>query len=277
VHCHATNAGFLGRIAARLLGVPLVLYTPHGWYFNYEPGLLPRRVHVLAERALARCGSLVVCTGPAEQSQALELRLAPPERIVVVPNAVEMPELSPSGPADEPQVGMVGRLSWPKDPLTFIRAAADVHGEWPKARFVLVGDGELREECMNLLRRQGSGEYVRILGHREDAAELMARFDVCVLCSYWEGMPYSLLESMALGKAVVAPGVPGCADLVTDGVTGLLFPAGDAAALARAIVRLLREPGLRDALGAAARRRAEERHSADRWIRSIEGLYAGVG
>lgn len=278
IHCHAAKAGLLGRLAGRLAGCRRVLYTPHGFYFNYGLTVLKRKTHIWLERRLGRMTHRIVATAPREGAQIVELDLIAPERVNIIPNAVDTESFRPKGapPTDRrrgPVIGMVGRLAPPKDPFTFLRAARLVLEPFPDSRFVLVGDGELMkraERCANDLGIAGSVDF---LGYREDIQSVISTFDINVLSSNWEGLPYALVEGMALGKVAVGPDISGCSDLIRDGHNGFLFPLRDHETLARHIARLLRDDDLRERMGAAARTFVEERHSADLWIKRIEGLY----
>jgi glycosyltransferase involved in cell wall biosynthesis len=278
VHCHAAKAGLLGRIAGRLAGTPAVLYTAHGFYFNYGLTWCKRVAHIWLERLLGNLTTRTVATAPREGAQIVELNLMPPERVSIIPNAVDTESFRPPAsprPATGPArvVGMVGRLSPPKDPFTFLAAARIVLERFPETRFVLVGDGPLMRPARRHAAELGIADSVDFLGYREDIQAVIASFDVNVLSSLWEGLPYALVEGMALGKVAVGPDISGCSDLIRDGRNGFLFPLRDHETLARHVMRLLADDALRDSMGRAARAFVEERHSADRWIRRIEGLY----
>ncbi|MBN2492731.1 MAG: glycosyltransferase family 4 protein [Planctomycetes bacterium] len=277
VHCHAAKAGMLGRIAARLAGTPAVVYTAHGFYFNYGLPWIKRLLHIGLERLLGRVTTRIVATAPREGAQIVELQLTAPERVSIIPNAVDTNRFRPpaapppTGPARV--VGMVSRLAPPKDPFTFLAAARLVLARFPATRFVLVGDGPLLPPARRYARELGIAASVDFLGYREDIQTEIASFDVNVLSSLWEGLPYALVEGMALGKVAVGPDISGCADLIRDGENGFLFPRRDAEMLARHVMRLLGDDALRQAMGRAARAFVVEHHSADRWIKRIEGLY----
>jgi len=279
VHCHAAKAGLLGRVAGRLARTPAVLYTAHGFYFNYGIGCLRRIAHIWLERVLGNLTTRIVATAPREGAQIVELHLMEPEHVAIIPNAVDTNAFEPSPAPSEAHenrrrvVGMVGRLSPPKDPFTFLAAAKTVLDRFPGTRFVLVGDGPLMNPARKRSTELGIADNVEFLGYREDIREVINTFDVNVLSSLWEGLPYALVEGMALGKVAVGPDISGCSDLIRDGENGFLFPLRDKETLARHICRLLEDDELRLGMGRAARRFVQERHSADLWIQRIEGLY----
>jgi glycosyltransferase involved in cell wall biosynthesis len=161
-------------------------------------------------------------------------------------------------PEDALVVGTVGSLTPKKDHHTLLRAAARAARSVPGLRVVVVGQGPLEDDLRAAAGDLGIGEAVLFTGHREDARRLLGAFDVFALPSLHEGLPISLLEAMARARPVVASRAGGMPEVVTDGRDGLLVPVGDAPALGDALVRLLRNPGLRERLGRAARRRAGE-------------------
>jgi glycosyltransferase involved in cell wall biosynthesis len=182
----------------------------------------------------------------------------------VIHNAVDVqgaPVADPGGA--EPLLVSVGRLKYPKDFPTLLDAAARLAGR----RFTLevVGDGPERPELESRHAELALDGRVRLGGERGDVPELLARADVVVLSSRSEGLPVSVIEAMAAGLPVVASSVGGLPELVADGETGILVPAGDAVALADALARLLDDPELRRSYGAAARRRALERFDLARF------------
>ena len=124
------------------------------------------------------------------------------------------------------------------------------------------------------LEGEGFVSAIEFLGYREDIQSVISTFDINVLSSLWEGLPYALVEGMALGKVAVGPDISGCSDLIRDGHNGFLFPLRDHETLARHITRLLRDDELRARMGRAARAFVEERHSADLWIKRIKARTA---
>ena len=170
-------------------------------------------------------------------------------------------------------IGAVGRLDRQKGFATLIEAMARLK-ETP-ARCAILGDGPERARLEALIRRRGLERTVRLLGE-QDAAPWLPAFDVFCLPSLWEGLPNSLLEAMALGLPVVASGVDGVPEAVTDGKDGLLVPPEDSDALAAALGALTNDAGRRAALGAAAKATAGERFTSARMIAEYESAYGNL-
>lgn len=181
---------------------------------------------------------------------------------------------------DELVVVLVGRMLWEKGVREYVDAARQIRKRLPKARFLLIGrteasvSGYIPPETLNSMTADGSVAY---LGERTDVRELLALSDLAVLPSYWEGTPRALLEASAMGKPIVTTDVPGCRDVVSDGVTGLLVAPKNADSLARAIETLLADPDRARRYGEAARDKAEREFDEgaviDRFLEIYEDLW----
>jgi glycosyltransferase involved in cell wall biosynthesis len=270
VHAHSSKAGALGRLAAALAGVPIRVFTVHGWAFGAYEGL-QGRCYLSLERWLSRLTTSVVCVSVAVRELGLAARACQPGQTVVIHNAVDVasfPELR-RGPGS-PRVISVGRFAFPKDFDTLASALARIRLDY---RAVLVGDGPELLQVSAALRRHGLIPRVELLGARRDVPHLLASADIFVLSSRSEGFPVSILEAMAAGLPVLASDVGGVAEAVVDGETGSLVPAGDAAALARALERLLADPALRSRLGERGRERARRFFDVETFRFAHLGLY----
>lgn len=209
----------------------------------------------------------------------------PAERIIIIPNGVSLPDLATrpaqraalrqqySIPADAPCVGILARLEAVKDHATFVRAASIVSAQHPAARFMIAGEGAERARLDALVAELGIASQVIFTGNVAGAEAVMAAWDVAVLCSLHEGLPNAILETMAWGLPVVATRVGGIPDLVADGVTGLLVPPGDAAALAAALGALIADPDRAQTLGAAGRQRVADQWSVAQMVDRYANLY----
>jgi len=177
-------------------------------------------------------------------------------------------------PHGAPIVGNVAALVAHKGQRHLVAAAARVVREEPDARFLIVGEGELREPLERQIKELGLERHVLLTGFRPDALGLMKAFDLFAMSSVTEGLGSAILEAMACGRAVVGTRAGGIPEVVVDGQTGLLVPPHDDAAMAAAIVRLLRDRAAREAFGAAGRRRVEEEFSAERLVAKTVEVYA---
>ncbi|MDY7039982.1 MAG: glycosyltransferase family 4 protein [Chloroflexota bacterium] len=285
VHTHTAKAGTVGRLAARLAGVPLVLHTFHGHVFHGYFSPRKTRMFIRIERALARRSDRIVTVSEGQRAELAAYGIAPPEKIVVVPLGFELDGLlhcqTHRGElraelglaADTPLVGIVARLTAVKNHHLFLEMARLVAQEEPDSRFLIVGDGELRDGLESYARELDLEGQVLFLGWRSDMPRIYADLDVVALTSLNEGTPVSLIEGMAAGVPVVSTEVGGVPDIVADGVCGHLVPPGDATALARAIVALLRDRESAQAMGRAGQQIVASRFTAERLISDVEQLY----
>jgi glycosyltransferase involved in cell wall biosynthesis len=272
VHANSSKAGVLGRMAAVLARVPIRVFTVHGWAFKAYSGL-PSALYRSADRLMARATTITICVTETERAAGLAARTCSGERTVVIPNAVDV-DAAPCArhDGDPPRIVTVGRLARPKDPLTLVRALARVHDHPFYA--LIVGAGPDRPVVEAEIRRLGLERAVELCGPRRDVPDLLSRSDLFALASRSEGGPLSVLEAMAAGLPVVASDVGGVRELVVDGATGTLVPAGDPDALAAALELLLADPELRRRLGAAGRERVRERFDLSALRRAHLELYA---
>ena len=210
------------------------------------------------------------------------------ERTDVIPSGVDTDRFHPTADraaakralgldAAAPVIGTVGRLEPRKGTATLIAAVAALRDAGRRdVTALVVGDGPLRGELAADAERRGIASQVRLLGDRADVRDVLAALDVFVLPSRTEGMSNALLEAMSMALPVVATAVGGTPEVVADGRSGLLVPADDAAAMARAVDRVLAEPAFGATLGGAARRVVEDRYGARNMVRRLEAVYAAV-
>lgn len=285
VHTHTAKAGTLGRLAALLTGVPLLLHTYHGHVFHGYFSPAKTRCFLAIERWLARRTDRLLTVSETVRAELLALGIGTPEQLMVVPLGLELEPFLGCEPLrgqlraelglgeETLLVGIVARLVPIKAHELFLEAAAQVAHRVPRSRFLLVGDGERRAELEALVGRLGLEDRVCFLGWRRDLDRVYADLDLVALTSRNEGSPVSLIEAMAAGRAVVATRVGGVPDLVEDGVTGLLVPPEDSTAMAEAMSALLGDPERRRALGEAGRKRVSPAFGAERLLGDIDRLY----
>ena len=284
VHTHTAKAGAVGRLAAAIARVPVVVHTFHGHVLEGYFSPARTRAFVAIERLLARRTSRLVAVTPTVRDQILERGIGRPEQFSVVPLGLDLePFVAYSRhtgklraelglAADVPLVGIVGRLVPIKAHDLFLDAAARVAAA-SRAHFVIVGDGYLRPQIEAQVAALGLTSRVHLLGWRADLPAINADLDVAALSSRNEGSPVALIEAMTAERAVVSTRVGGVADVIDDGRTGVLVPGGDAAALGNAILQLLGDPGQRRALGTAARASVYPAYALDRLVADIDSLY----
>lgn len=285
VHARTAKARFLAPLAARVAGVPVVMQTIHGFSFNNEIDK-KRALYIALERFVARFCHCNVLVSETDRAQGYRLGILRHRTTRLIRSGVNVAKMRPSNSEATRKLRaefapdglelvfvLVGRLSPPKTPEVFVEAAAQVLAQEPHARFVLVGDGAKREGLESRIAELKIGEQVKLLGLRSDVGAIVAASDALCHCSTHEGLPKTVLEGMAAGKPVIASDVGGVPVVVEDNRSGLLVAASDNEAMARAMLRLLREPELREELVAGANERLQE-FSLEKTLSDTEELYA---
>lgn len=285
VHTHAGRAGALGRVAAHRVGVPAIVHTLHGFPFNeFQPPIVRRTLRAI-ERRLGRLTDYFLTDGTFVASEAVRLRIAPPDRIRALISPIDgIPPVSESTrrrarrllgvPDGAKVVGTTARLAVQKSPLDMVAAIAALRR--PDVYMVWVGDGELRAKTERLVEKEGIGERFLLLGDRDDVPTLLPAFDVFAMSSLWEGLPCSVVEAMTCGIPVVATAVNSVPEVVISGRTGLLARPGDAASLGRALSYMLDHPADAARMAAAARVHIGEQFRSDLLGKELMEVYGAV-
>jgi glycosyltransferase involved in cell wall biosynthesis len=287
VHTHTSKAGFVGRLAARLARVPAVIHQPHGHIFYGYYGAGRTALYVGLERLAARWTDRIVTLTDRGTDEHLARGIGRRAQYRTVPSGVPTAELRARAPgraearralglpADAFVVGALGRLVPVKGFDVLVAALPAVAAAVPSARVLLVGDGPERAALQAQAAACGVGRRLHLTGATAEIARALAACDVLAAPSRNEGMGRALVEAMALGVPVVAAAVGGIPAVVGDGEGGRLVPAGDAAALAAALVELGVDHGLRAKLAAAAPARAEA-FSAEAAAAALRAVYDEV-
>jgi len=266
VHAHGFKADVYAYFALRGTDVPFVS-TCHTWYDTDWLVTLYGRIDRLVLRRFAR----VVAVSEEVRQQLLAAGVRE-DRVCMVRNGIDLRPFANAAPTPRAEmgtgetaiVGLIGRLAHSKGVDIFLEAAARVLATGAEARFVIVGEGDDREELERMIDELKIRDHVTMLGRRDDMPSVYASLDIMVSASRQEGLPMAILEGMATGLPLVATTVGEVPTLVQEDRTGKLVPPEDAEQLAGAIAELLHDPAKRAALGAAARRLIENEYSAQR-------------
>jgi glycosyltransferase involved in cell wall biosynthesis/ribosomal protein S18 acetylase RimI-like enzyme len=275
VHTHNPKPGLMGRLAARLAGVPVVVNTVHGFWATPEDPPRKRLPVMTLEWIASRLSDAELYQSAEDLAWARRLRIARRRRAHHLGNGTDLSAFDAAmvdpariaglreelgiGPGAL-VVGMVGRLVREKGYREYFHAARTIRAERPDVVFLAVGPSDPdKDDAISAAERESVSSDVVFTGYRGDVRDLLAVMDVFVLPSWREGMPRSAIEAAAMGRAMVLTDIRGCREVGRDGVEALLVPPRDPAGLTRAIGRLVEDPGLRARLSEAARARALER------------------
>jgi glycosyltransferase involved in cell wall biosynthesis len=285
VHTHTAKAGFIGRMAARMAGTPVIIHTFHGHVFQGFFSWPQNRFFIFLERMAANSSdTIITLTDSLRRDLAENYHVARKGQMTVLPLGMDLDVYAQtprkSGafraawkiPADVPLIGIVGRLSSVKNHPLFLQAAARVKASLPAAHFVIVGDGETRPEIEKLVDELNLRESVTFTGWQRDLAPLYSDLDALVISSLNEGTPVSVIEALSARCPVVATAVGGLPDMLDHGALGKLTPPENADALSTAILDTLLNPPD----GIEAQRLMLDRYGIDRLVQDLTGLYRGL-
>lgn len=286
VHTHNSKAGFIGRLAAKLAGIPVIVHTVHGFAFHDQEPLWRQILFRNLERLASHwCDKMIFISQPLVQ-WALKERIVGKDKITKIYSGIEMDRFRPVtgktkkrirqkwGLSEQDAViGIVSKLWEGKGHVTLINAFLEVKREIENAKLVIVGEGYLYSKLVRLVNECGLSDSVLFTGFQMDVSNIIATFDAAVLPSFFEGMGRVLLEAAAMEKPLIATKVGGIPDLVSHGVNGLLVRPGNTRELAEAILHILHNRTLATRMGKAGRKRVQNRFSAEFMVQSIERIY----
>ena len=288
VHTHTSKAGVLGRLAACLAGVPIIIHTPHGHVFHSYYGPIMTKIFVFTEKILSFITDKITALTNREREEHLEEGIASIEKYVIIHSGVMLDRLMNMSvdieagkkeygiPQDCNVIGVIGRLVPIKGHKYLVSAAKKIVKEFSNTVFVFVGDGYLNASLERQAESIGVRKNIIFTGWRKDAAEILNLFDILVFPSLNEGMGKVLVEGMALGKPIVASSVGGIIDLVRNGENGILVPPGDSDALGNAILQLIKNRNLAEELGKNGKAKVYPEFDVSVMVKEIDDLYESL-
>ena len=285
VHTHTSKAGILGRLAAWLAGVPIIIHTPHGHVFYGHFGMFLSWVFKIIERLFAKATSKIITLTELEKQDHLQRHVGREGQFRSVFSGIDIAHFREALEArlknrsqfcfsdEDIVVGSVGWLTPIKGHQYLVEAIALLQPQYPQLQCFIIGSGPLQEELTKLAADRGVSTAVRFLGFTQEVSTCLAAMDLFVLPSLNEGMGRALIEAMAVGLPVVATNVGGIPAVVQDGQTGILIPPANPEALAAALERYLQSPEWAKGIGTAARDHITEQFAVSALVRGVESVY----
>lgn len=291
VHTHTSKAGVVGRMAARLAGVPNIVHTVHG--FPFHPGMpkLKRWVYEQIERRMAGITDFMLSQSEEDVANAANMGIKPRKGdLLHIGNGIDLVEFDPGEYSPrrrlhvrgilaigekEPVITIIGRVNREKGYHDLVDALQTVRDISWQALFIGPDEGFLTilTQQINSCELQ---DRIRILGPRSDITDLLAVTDIYVLPSYREGLPRSLIEAQAMALPCVATNIRGCREVIEEGVTGFLITPGDSETMSRVLRELLLDPGLRLRMGQEGRKRMRRYFDEAEVSRKVMSVYEEV-
>lgn len=283
IHAHGTRANSNTFYPAKQLKIPVV-YTVHGWSFHPDQQPVVKLIRTLSERFLVKVASQTICVSESNLREGKSKFPMHDSKVIV--NGINQVKFNPDQDykdirtafgivKDEILVSYIARITAQKEPLTFLNAIAKIPAE-VKVKFLIVGDGDLKAQMLELAEKLKLGSRVIFEDFRDDIPAILNGTDIFCLPSLWEGLPIALLEAMAMRKAIVATAIDGTRDLIADRQNGLLIPVSDPDELAKAILLLLSDEQLRKSLGQKAGALVKADFNIETMTRKVEATYLDV-
>lgn len=285
VHCHSSKAGVLGRIAAKLAGVPKIIYTPHSFAFNIKDSKLKVSLYKLIERALARITNKIICVSNGEFEQAQKEKIAPLSRLNQINNGVTLNGKSYSDlrkklflsknnlPNYKNIILFVGRLSEQKNPAMILQALVGL--DQLDYLLIYLGEGELKENLQDLANKHHLKNVI-FLGNVDNVYNFLSISDLFANTSYYEGMPYAILEAVNAEVPVIATDIFGNNDIILDGITGALVKVNDIKALRELLIKFNNNREVFEKRTFQAKECLKKNYNVKKMIKEIEALYSQI-
>lgn len=294
VHTHTPKAGLLGQLAAKIAGIPIIVNTIHGFYFQKNDNWLKRNFFIFIEKIAAKCSNLIFFVNKEDMATSIEEKICLPEKEIYFGGGVNLERFNPKRFSDSfisahkkelginPKdivIGIVARLVKEKGYLDLFEAVKEIIKKFPKVKLLVAGGLDLEKKdaiIPSIIKKYGIDNNVIFLGETMDIDKIYALIDIFVLPSYREGLGISIIEASAMEKPVVATDIRGCRESVSNGKTGILVPARNPVKLMEAIIYLLENPQERIKFGINGRKKAliefDENLVFDRIIREYNRL-----
>ena len=285
VHTHNSKAGILGRFAANICRVPIIIHTQHSCVFKYGTlNCIQKKFYYLLELLSAKFTDKIIYVTESLRKTFIDAKISSENDSVAIYSGIDVEKFRININVAEKKkelglnnnefvVGIISRLEQGKGNELVIESIPKIIQEVANIKFVFVGKGELKDDLIKLADSCGVEDQVVFLGLREDVPELLQVFDIVCLASLYEGMGMVLLEAQAAGRPVVATKIGGIIDIVNENKSGFLVPSKDTDALAEAIKKIAQDSHLKSQMSQEARRFVDYRFSGAKMVVDIINVY----
>ncbi len=281
IHAHGSRAQSNVFWSARKKGKPLI-YTVHGWSFHADQNVLAQKARIISEKFMVNMADMVINVSMTNQQTGLKKIGKYNNR--VINNGIDLNKFSSKVSASKLKVtlkipkgrivvGCIMRMTKQKNPMGMLTAFRQANQQVDNLHLLLVGDGELMPQIIAYINKYRLESIVTLTGNRKDIPQLLSVIDIYCLPSLWEGLPLSLLEAMAMRKAIIATRVDGTKELIQEGVNGLMIEPNDTKALAEKVVFLSKRKEIRTEYGRLAESLIVRDYSVNKMVKEIEGVY----
>ncbi|EPI8559764.1 glycosyltransferase family 4 protein [Vibrio fluvialis] len=287
IHTHSSKTGVIGRLAAKLAGVPMIVHTVHGFAFPAAKNYKQKIVFWIMEWIGTLCSDKIICLHEEDKNTARKVLGAADHKLEVLPNGVDLKKYTPASqekkltlrsefgiPNKAIVIGMNGRLWEQKNPIALLHSALTILNCRDDVYFLFTGDGDLRQEMDLKIQESGQQENVKLLGWRNDVNNILKAMDIFVLPSLWEGMPLAIIEAQATGLPCIVSDIQGNNHLVKDNVNGLLFDLSSENQLTTQLEKLIESEEYRLRLGEKALDLVISKYNVDTRSNKLSAIYS---
>ena len=285
VHTHTAKAGFIGRLAAKLVGVPIIIHTLHGLSFHEFMSKWQRLLYIHMEKFVGNFTDIFISVGENIKRIAINEGLGDKSKFITIYSGMDLKcfkkkninekelrtELGLN--KDKILIGTVARLEKRKGTHYFIEVLKKIILTNSDILGVIVGEGSERSNLENQVEELGLYKYVKFTGFREDIAEVMSLFDIICLTSLWEGIPRVLIQGAALGKPLVAFDIDGNSEIIRDELNGFLITPINLNEFSRKVINLVNDQELRNKMSEQSKNIVDDRWDKNKMVTEIEKLY----
>jgi len=285
IHTHSSKAGILGRLAAKIAGIPIIIHTVHGWSFHDQMPVITKIIYIILERLSAIFSDALICVSERDIEKGLSSHIGEKNKYSLIRSAIPLEEFQKSSsnrlkirkelgiPEQSTVIGNIGRFSEQKNPLDWIKIAAKIANQDPDCRFLMVGDGPLRQKVLSLCHDLMIQDRLVLPGLRRNVPELFSAIDVFLLTSLWEGLPRVIPQAMSMEIPVIAYQIDGIDEVIIHGETGYLVKPGMISEAANYCIQLINNPSIRLAMGSKGKKHIDKDFDISLMIHDIENLY----
>lgn len=289
VHTHTSKAGILGRWAAKLAGVPVIIHSPRGsiyheTYFS-EPVL---KFFAWLERQVSRFTHKIITLNESEKADYIRYKIAPPSKFTTIYSGIEVKRyLHPAWSSVQgrqslgisegiPLIGYIARMTPEKGHSLCLKAFKRVLQRFPESKLVFIGNGPLEADIRSETKALGLDSNVIFAGMKSDVENYYPMFDCCVQTSLWDGLPRAMVEALVAKRPMVATAVGGISELLIHEKTGFVVPPKDEKAIAERVCQLLENPELAKQFGERASKHMQEVFNVDVSVEKLFSLYEAM-
>ncbi len=286
VHTHSSKTGILGRLAARLAGVPLIVHTVHGFAFPAAKNRFERMIFLFMEYIGAKCSHKIICLHEDDKNIAIKKLKAKREHVSILANGVDINKFYPPTityrdkvrtklglPKDSIVIGMIGRLWKQKNPEALLMAAFSILKSRKDVHFVFAGEGEFLSSMKLLVKEKDLQNNIHLLGWRDDSDEVLKALDIFTLPSLWEGMPLAILEAQATGLPCVVSNIQGNNSIVNN-KNGALWDLNNPNMYVDLLLKFVDDSSLRHQCGRTSLNNVLYSHNIDVRTEKLSAFYS---